>query len=68
MAEQNIINAVDYPIDWINNMQSVEKLNGLDLPESEITQFIKREHFLIPVAENLLFDGYRVNVFSLYLI
>lgn len=57
METQGIISAVDYPTDWVNNMQIVEKPNGslrICLDPKPLNACIKREHFLIPKSEDLL--------------
>lgn len=57
MVEQNIISPVDYPTDWVNNMQIVEKPNGslrICLDPKPLNACIKREHFLIPKSEDIL--------------
>lgn len=57
MVEQHIISPVDYPTDWVNNMQIVEKPNGslrICLDPKPLNACIKREHFLIPKSEDIL--------------
>ncbi|XP_024891008.1 uncharacterized protein K02A2.6-like [Temnothorax curvispinosus] len=57
MTEQGIISAVDYPTDWVNNMQIVEKPDGslrICLDPKPLNMCIKREHFLIPTAEDIV--------------
>lgn len=57
MEAQGIISPVDYPTDWVNNMQIVEKPNGslrICLDPKPLNACIKREHFLIPKFEDLL--------------
>ncbi|XP_062542260.1 uncharacterized protein K02A2.6-like [Armigeres subalbatus] len=57
MEAEGIISPVDYPTDWINNMQIVEKSDGslrICLDPKPLNACIKREHFLIPKSEDLL--------------
>uniref|UniRef100_A0AAG5DRL5 CCHC-type domain-containing protein n=1 Tax=Anopheles atroparvus TaxID=41427 RepID=A0AAG5DRL5_ANOAO len=57
METQGIISTVDYPTDWVNNMQIVEKPNGslrICLDPKPLNACIKREHFLIPKSEDLV--------------
>lgn len=57
MMEQGIISVVDYPTDWVNNMQLVEKPDGslrICLDPKPLNACIKREHFLIPTAEDII--------------
>ncbi|XP_058828239.1 uncharacterized protein K02A2.6-like [Topomyia yanbarensis] len=57
MEAQGIISPVDYPTDWVNNMQIVEKPNGtlrICLDPKPLNACIKREHYLIPKSEDLL--------------
>lgn len=57
MEEHGIISPVDYPTDWVNNMQIVEKPNGslrICLDPKPLNACIRREHFLIPKSEDLL--------------
>ncbi|XP_055523239.1 uncharacterized protein K02A2.6-like [Wyeomyia smithii] len=65
MVKQHIISPVDYPTDWVNNMQIVEKPNGslrICLDPKPLNACIKREYFLIPTAEDILgrLNGKRV--------
>ncbi|XP_065356765.1 uncharacterized protein LOC135951109 [Calliphora vicina] len=56
MVQDGIISAVDYPTDWVNNLQLVEKANGklrICLDPRPLNECIKREHFLIPTIEDL---------------
>ena len=56
MEEQGIIAYVDYPTDWVSNMQVVEKPNGslrICLDPKPLNQCIKREHYLIPTQQDL---------------
>uniref|UniRef100_A0A182XPW2 Reverse transcriptase domain-containing protein n=1 Tax=Anopheles quadriannulatus TaxID=34691 RepID=A0A182XPW2_ANOQN len=57
MESLGIISSVEYPTDWVNNMQIVEKPNGalrICLDPKPLNECIKREHFLIPKSEDLL--------------
>lgn len=56
MEEKGIISRVDYPTDWISNMQLVEKSNGtlrICIDPKPLNKCIKREHFLIPTQQDL---------------
>lgn len=56
MEEEGIISYVDYPTDWVSNMQVVEKSNGalrICLDPKPLNQCIKREHYLIPTQQDL---------------
>nr|XP_019546701.2 uncharacterized protein K02A2.6-like [Aedes albopictus] len=56
MEDQGIIAYVDYPTDWVSNMQVVEKSNGglrICLDPKALNQCIKREHYLIPTQQDL---------------
>lgn len=52
MVQDEIISPVNYPTDWVNNLQIVEKPNSNDLriclDPKPLNTCIKREHFLIP--------------------
>lgn len=57
MVENGILSPVDYPTDWVNNLQIVEKPNGslrICLDPKPLNKCIKREHFLIPTTEDLM--------------
>lgn len=57
MSEEKIISFVDYPTDWINNLQLVEKPNGdirICLDPRSLNACIKREHYLIPTFEDIM--------------
>ena len=56
MESANIITYVDYPTDWVSNMQVVKKANGtlrICLDPKALNQCIKREHYLIPTQQDL---------------
>lgn len=57
MVQDEIISPVDYPTDWVNNLQIVEKPNSNDLriclDPKPLNTCIKREHFLIPTIDDL---------------
>lgn len=56
IGKNAIISRVDYPTDWVNNLQIVEKKNGelrLCLNPRPLNACIKRDHFLIPTIEDL---------------
>lgn len=56
LVELKIISVVDYPTDWVNNLQIVER-PGKDiricLDPKPLNECIRREHFLIPTAEDI---------------
>lgn len=55
MVETGIISPVDYPTEWVNNLQIVEKPNGklrICLDPKPLNECIQREHFLIPTIED----------------
>lgn len=57
MEAENVIAKVDYPTEWVNNLQIVEKPNGsirLCLDPIPLNKCIRREHFLIPTAEEII--------------
>lgn len=57
MEEKGIIERVEYPTDWINNMQIVEKPDGslrICLDPKPLNNCIKREHFAIPRITELM--------------
>lgn len=56
MLQDDIISRVDYPTDWVNNLQIIEKPNGklrICLDSKSLNACIKREHFLIPTIDDL---------------
>lgn len=57
MVQDEIISPVDYPTDWVNNLQIVEKPDSNDLriclDPKPLNTCIKREHFLIPTIDDL---------------
>lgn len=56
LVKEGVISPVDYPTDWVSNMQLVEKSNGklrICLDPKPLNKCIKREHFLIPTQEDL---------------
>lgn len=57
MEKDGIVSSVNYPTDWVNNLQIVEKPNGdirLCLDPTALNACIRREHFLIPTAEAII--------------
>lgn len=67
MESQQIIEPVNYPTDWINNMQIVEKPDGslrICLDPRPLNECIKREHFAIPRISDLMAQVCGMNVFS----
>ena len=58
---------VDYPTDWVNNLQLVEKSDGtlrIYLDPKALNESIKREYFLIPTIDDLTFDLVGKRIFS----
>lgn len=69
LTKDEIISPVDYPTDWVNNLQIVEKPNGklrICLDPKPLNACIKREHFLIPTIENLTSKLAKMKVFSVF--
>lgn len=69
MTRDEIISSVDYPTDWVNNVQIVEKPNGklrICLDPKPLNECIKREHFLIPTIDDLTADMANKRVFSVF--
>ena len=68
MAREGIISPVDYPTDWVNNLQIVEKPNSSELriclDPKPLNECIKREHFLIPTIDDLTSGLANKRVFS----
>lgn len=67
MVASGILSSVDYPTDWVNNLQIVEKPNGklrICLDPKPLNKCIKREHFLIPTSEDLVSRLSGQNVFT----
>ncbi|KAJ6641985.1 hypothetical protein Bhyg_06930, partial [Pseudolycoriella hygida] len=57
MLQGGIISRVDYPTDWVHNLQIHEKSNGklrICLDPKPLNNCIKREHFLIPTIQDLM--------------
>lgn len=57
MEREHIIEKVNYPTDWINNIMIVEKPNGdmrLCLDPKPLNECIQREHYIIPTVEDLV--------------
>lgn len=57
MVQDGIISPVEYPTDWVNNLQVVEKPNGdlrICLDPKPLNVCIKREHFLIPTINDFV--------------
>lgn len=56
MEQDGIISSVDYPTDWVNNLQVIERPNGgrlrICLDPKPLNACIKREHFLIPTIDD----------------
>lgn len=57
MVKDGVLSRVDYPTDWVNNLQLIEKSNGmlrLCLDPVPLNACIKREHLQIPTAEEII--------------
>lgn len=68
MEEKGVISPVDFPTDWVNNLQVIEKPNGrmrVCIDPRPLNACIKREHFLIPTLEDLMSGMVEHRVFSL---
>lgn len=69
MVQDEIISHVDYPTDWVNNLQIVEKPNGdlrVCLDPKALNACIKREYFLIPTIEDLTSKISNMRIFSVF--
>lgn len=67
MEQEGIISRVDYPTDWVNNLQIVEKPNGkirICLDPKPLNACIKREHFLIPTIDDMISNLGSKKIFS----
>lgn len=68
MVRDGIISPVDYPTDWVNNLQIVEKPNSNELriclDPKPLNECIRREHFLIPTIDDLTSGLAEKRVFS----
>lgn len=56
MRKDKIISVVDYPTEWVNNLQIVEKPNKalrICLDPIPLNECIQREHYQIPTAEEI---------------
>lgn len=57
LETKNIIQKVDYPTNWVNSLMIVEKPDKslrLCIDPKPLNQYIRREHFLIPTANDIL--------------
>ena len=57
MIEMKIIQAVNEPTDWVNNLVLVEKPDGslrICIDPNEVNKAIKRPHHVHPTAEDIL--------------
>lgn len=69
LVRDEIISPVDYPTDWVNNLQIVEKPNGklrICLDPKPLNACIRREHFLIPTIEDLTSKLANMKFFSVF--
>ncbi|XP_036340999.1 uncharacterized protein K02A2.6-like [Rhagoletis pomonella] len=55
MVGNKVISPVNYPTDWVHNVQLVEKKNDIRVcPDPKpLNKCIKREHFLIPTFDDI---------------
>nr|XP_015833782.1 PREDICTED: uncharacterized protein K02A2.6-like [Tribolium castaneum] len=57
LERQGIIEKVEYPTDWVNSLVIVEKKTGqlrLCLDPKDLNKAIKREHYMIPTAQDII--------------
>ena len=67
MMRLGIIDKVDGPTDWVSNLVIVEKPNGklrVCLDPRDLNQAIKRQHYQLPTAEDILCQMAGVKYFS----
>lgn len=67
MVDQGVIEKVDYPTDWINNMQIVESPDRslrICLDPKPLNECIKREHFSIPKINELMAEVCGMEIFT----
>ena len=67
LEEQNVIQKMDEPTDWVNNLVIVEKKDGtlrLCLDPRELNKAIKREHFQLPTLEDVTSSLGGKNIFT----
>lgn len=56
MVDLKILEPVDYPTDWVNNIQIVEKPDGslrVCIDPIPLNECIRREHYQIPSSEEI---------------
>ena len=57
MVEEDVIEPVDHPTDWVNSMVCTEKKDGslrLCLDPRTLNKYIKREHYMIPTFQEVI--------------
>ena len=67
MVDLDIIEPIDIPTDWVNELVIVEKPNGklrICLGSSALNQVIKQEHLHLPTLEEFFFQMPGANYFS----
>lgn len=67
MVNKGVISPVDYPTEWVNNLQVVEKLYGklrICIDPRALNECIQREHYLIPTIEDLTVGLVGKKIFS----
>ena len=67
MMRLGIIDKVDGPTDWVSNLVIVEKPNGklrVCLDPRDLNQAIKRQHYQLPTAEDILYQMAGAKYFS----
>ena len=68
LVNEEIIQKVDHPTDWVNSLVIVEKPNGklrLCLDPKELNKAIKREHYQINTLEELMSKLDKAQYFSI---
>ena len=67
LETQGVIAQVDYPTEWVNSLVIVEKKDGtlrLCLDPKELNKAIRREHYKMPTAEDVIVRFAGKKVFS----
>ena len=57
MESEGVISKTDQPRDWVSSLVTVEKKDGslrVCLDPRDLNQVIKREHFMIPTAQDVI--------------
>lgn len=67
LEKSNIISKVDEPTDWVNSLVIIEKPNGalrICLDPRDLNKAIKREHHIIPTADEIISNLEGKHIFS----